>query len=325
MELYGVSSRNGFVAPFIDRASAKRRDAPWIEGLIHAPSTRFIPIWQTRNFFDGEDVPHPVVLSPDELGDALERSDSPVFLGMEGDAAYFAIDISSENPESAPVVAASASARFSDLKAMAPLLPRKEGALLAYARAIAWWHRQNRYCSVCGSPSRSISGGHVRICTNPDCGAQHFPRTDPAIIVLVSSEDLCLLGRQAAWVKGMYSALAGFVEPGESLEGAVIREVLEETGISVRDVRYHSSQPWPFPASIMLGFTANAENRQICLQDHELEDARWFSRGEFAASLKDGTLRMPSPISIARRLIEDWFDVGSASPLKNLLPPCTPS
>jgi len=326
MNLFGTSSRNGFVALPIDRASGKRRDDAWIESLIHAPSTRFLPIWQTRSFLVGEDILHPVLLSPSDLGDLLRQGDPPVFLGLNGETAYFAIDLSSDGSESTPVIpAAAASARFSDLKLMGPLIPREEGALLAYARAITWWHRQNHFCSFCGSPSNSAWGGHIRICANPSCARQHFPRTDPAVIVLVSSGDRCLLGRQSIWVERMYSALAGFVEPGESLEAAVIREVREETGIDVREVRYHSSQPWPFPASIMLGFTARAENGQINLRDHELEDARWFSRAEIAATLRDDALRMPSTISIAYRLIEDWFDVGAAVPLKNLLPPRTAS
>jgi NAD+ diphosphatase len=321
IDFCGPSSRNGFVGLSIDRASGRRRDDAWIESLIHAPSTRFLPIWQTRNYLVGEDVLHPVLLSPSDLQDFLRHGDPPVFLGMEGDTAYFAIDLPSDGSESTPVIpAAAASARFSDLKMMGPLLPREEGALLAYARAITWWHRQNHFCSFCGSPSNSAWGGHVRVCTNPSCARQHFPRTDPAIIVLVRSGDRCLLGRQTIWIERMYSALAGFVEPGESLEAAVIREVREETGIDVCEVRYHSSQPWPFPASIMLGFTARAENEQINLQDHELEDARWFSRSEIVEALKDGALRMPTPISIAYRLIEDWFDEGADVPLKNLLP-----
>ena len=257
MTHYGASSRNGFVAPSIDRASARRRDEAWLERTLHAPSSRFIPVWQTRNFLDGADVLHPVLLTSADVEPFLGRKDPPVLLGLDRDTAYFAIDLSAEEPEeSAPALSASTSARFGDLKVLGPLLPREEGALLAYARAITWWHRQNRFCSYCGSPSRSAWGGHIRLCTNPICARQHFPRTDPAVIVLVSSGNRCLMGRQAIWMDRMYSALAGFVEPGESLEAAVVREVREETGISVAEVCYHSSQPWPFPASIMLGFTA---------------------------------------------------------------------
>jgi NAD+ diphosphatase len=148
----------------------------------------------------------------------------------------------------------------------------------------------------------------MRVCTNPDCGQLHFPRTNPAIIVLVALRERCLLGRQATWPEGLYATIAGFVEPGESLEEAVVREVREETGIEVREVTYHSSQPWPFPSSIMLGFTAQAGSDHIQLNDGELEDARWFSREEIARGVEEGWLRLPSSVSISYRLIEDWYD-----------------
>src|SRR5262249_4560440 len=153
-------------------------------------------------------------------------------------------------------------------------------SLLAYARGLMHWHARHGFCGVCGSRTESASAGHVRKCTNPDCGASHFPRTDPAVIMLVHDGDKALLGRQKVWPQGMYSTLAGFVEPGESLEETVRREVYEETGIAVGEVVYHSSQPWPFPASLMIGFHAEARSRTINRVDSELEDAGWFSRAE---------------------------------------------
>src|SRR5262249_49094954 len=147
---------------------------------------------------------------------------------------------------------------FTDLRRVGPLLERFEGSLLAYARGITYWHQRHRFCGVCGAPTRSRDAGHVRVCLNETCKTQHFPRTDPAVIMLVHDGDRCLLGRQSVWPTGMHSTLAGFVEPGESLEEAVAREVREETAIEVTDVAYHSSQPWPFPSSVMLGFHARA-------------------------------------------------------------------
>lgn len=317
MDHHRMSSRNGLVAQSINRASWRRRDDQWIERSLNDPSTRFVPLRRTDNCFTDEEIPRPVFYSPSDLGDLRKEADSVVFLGTKDERAYFALDLPpdislpSHNGDSPP--------RFRDLKGASPLLRPEDGALLAYARAMTHWHQRNRFCSNCGSPSKSASGGHVRICVNPECAQQHFPRTDPAIIVLVASEERCLLGRQAIWPDRMYSTLAGFVEPGETLEAAVIREVQEETGVFVQEVQYHSSQPWPFPASIMLGFTARAGSEKIKPIDHELQDARWFTCEEMARGIQEGSLRLPTPISIAYRLIEDWFDSKSETPLKTLL------
>jgi NAD+ diphosphatase len=157
-------------------------------------------------------------------------------------------------------------------------------------------------------------GGHVLVCSNPVCRHEQFPRIDPAIIVLVSDAERALLGRQAAWPVGRYSTIAGFVEPGESLEDAVAREVLEETGVQVDRIEYHSSQPWPFPSSLMLGFMAQAVTHEVHLKDQELEDARWFTRAEIIA----GTPVLPPRQSISYRLIETWFDAGAERPLRDI-------
>jgi NAD+ diphosphatase len=190
---------------------------------------------------------------------------------------------------------------LAELRPMAGDLPPDEAGLLAYARALNLWRANHRYCSRCGSPSRSARAGHVRQCAH--CGHESFPRLDPAIIVLVHSEDAALLGRQANWPPGRYSTIAGFVEPGESLEDAVRREVHEETGITTDDINYHSSQPWPFPASLMLGFTARASKAAPVLHDGELEDARWFTREQ----LQSGAVGLPPAVSISRRLIDGWL------------------
>jgi NAD+ diphosphatase len=198
-------------------------------------------------------------------------------------------------------------ARFADLRSVGPLLAREEGGLLAYARGLMHWHQRHRFCGVCGSPTESREAGHMRRCTNPACAAEHHPRTDPAVIMRVEHQGRILLGRQKQWPVGMHSVLAGFVEPGESLEDAVRREVAEEVALQLTEVHYHSSQPWPFPSSIMLGFTAIAEGDQFRVDEHELEMARWFTREELLASPEDETFRLPRRDSIARRLVDDWI------------------
>ncbi len=165
--------------------------------------------------------------------------------------------------------------------------------MLALARAMVWWHSRHRFCGVCGSPTLSEEAGHMRRCTNPECKAMHFPRTDPAVIMLVTDGERALLGRNKNFPPGMYSTFAGFVEPGESLEDAVAREVREETGIEVGQVIYHSSQPWPFPANIMLGFHAEAMSSEIAVDYGELEDAKWFERDWLLAHVDDNTFRLP--------------------------------
>ena len=238
-----------------------------------------------------------------------------VFLGLIEEQAHFALDLSTVEAPLAmlrsPALAAggteAAAMRFADLRHVAAQPARPEGALLALARAIMFWHSRHRFCGLCGSATRSEEAGHVRRCTNPGCNTMHFPRTDPAVIMLVTDGERALMGRSKNFVRGMYSTLAGFVEPGESLEDAVAREVREETGIEVDAVHYHSSQPWPFPGNIMLGFHAEARTTEITIDYGELEDARWFTRDWLSSHPDDDSFRMPRLDSIARRLIEDWL------------------
>jgi NAD+ diphosphatase len=186
------------------------------------------------------------------------------------------------------------------------VVSQADGGLLAYAAAILGWHREHRFCARCGAPTEMAEAGHVRRCRR--CGAVHHPRTDPVVIVLVHDSDRAILGRQPAWPPRRYSALAGFVEPGESLEEAVAREVGEEAGIALAEVEYHSSQPWPFPASLMLGFHARYAGGEPVVRDRELEDVRWFDREEIAAATRgEGSLELPPPLAIARRLIDTWL------------------
>jgi len=199
-----------------------------------------------------------------------------------------------------------------ELRPLAPLLPPDSASLLAYARALALWKTRHRHCGVCGAPSLPARAGHVMRCSRASCGTETFPRLDPAIIVLVTDAtgERALLGRQASWTEGRYSTIAGFVEPGESLEDAVIREVEEETGVLAGDVEYVASQPWPFPSSLMLGFSAVARTHDITLRDGELEDARWFTRADLAA----GYPALPPAGAISARLIDAWFGAPAGPP-----------
>ncbi len=277
------------------RSSPERLDEAWSR-----PETRVLPVWRSKHLVLREDVTSLVLLGPDRLEAYRE---SRVLLGTGGGIFYFAVDLSSVDEPAESLGLPSVHAVLG-LREVAPLVSRAEGALLAYASGILSWHRRHRFCGVCGSETRSTQGGHVRVCANDVCGEQHFPRTDPAVIMLVTDGERSLLGRQSAWPPRVYSTLAGFVEPGESLEEAVRREVYEETAVEVDEVHYHSSQPWPFPSSLMLGFTARARTREVVVSPDELEDARWFTRDQVRR--REG-VELPSTISIARRLIEDWL------------------
>jgi NAD+ diphosphatase len=292
----------------LDRASERRGDAAWIESLFDDPASRLLAIWRSRSFIVPGEAPRASVIEP---GAARALSITPadaVFLGIKADIAHFVIDVSHlDDPASAR--AFDGPGEFVELRSVGPLLSRDEGGILAYAKGITHWHARHLYCGACGSATEMREAGHVRVCLNGDCGSHHFPRTDPAVIMLVSQGDRVVLGRKSEWPEHMYSTLAGFVEPGESLEDTVAREVLEEVGIEVANPRYHSSQPWPFPASLMLGFYADAVTEDIVFDRDELEDARWFTRQELADG-GAGIKHRPRSDSIARRLIMDWVAQG---------------
>lgn len=292
-----MSNHNVFAGAFVDRSGHRREDPDWLAATIVSADSRFVPVWRDQCLAAGE-PPRITLLKHPDVDRFLDPQDS-IFLGMfNGKPAFaLAIDSDADTPFSE-------SGEFHDLRYLGGVLPADEANLAAHAIALITWHRLQQFCGLCSSPSRAESGGNTRICTNEECTTRTFPRVDPAIIVLVSNGDKCLLGRQTNWPEGRYSTIAGFVEPGESLEDAVRREVKEETNIDVGDVHYHSSQPWPFPSSLMLGFTAHAESRDIRLNDGELEDAQWFSRKE----LQSGYPKLPYRLSIARRLVEGWLN-----------------
>ena len=299
---------NVFAGPYVDRAARLRKDPSGIAAALADPRARLLPVWESRNLvrrtpqgwtvgFVGASDSEPIHGQPEDW----------ILLGHFHGRPCFACDAAHDG---SPLAAADTS--FEDLRRTAGLLPDDEAGLLAYARAMVSWRQRSRHCGACGSPTTCTSAGHVARCSNEGCGAEQFPRIDPAIIVLVTDGDRALLGRQAAWPAGRYSTIAGFVEPGESLEDAVAREVLEETGVSVHDASYHSSQPWPFPSSLMIGFTATAAAKAVAKPDEELEDVQWFTREDIAS----GFPGLPLPQSVSFRLIEDWYDAGSSLPLR---------
>ncbi len=295
-----MSKHNIFAGAFVDRSGHRRKDPEWLRAAVDSPQSRFLPVWGDKCLATGEPL-RTVMLNRSEVAAFLESQET-IFLGMYQGQPAFAVGI--DSALDAPFAEAG---EFHDLRYLGSVLPADEANLAAHARALVLWHGLQKHCGVCGSLARIESGGNTRICSNEECGAQSFPRVDPAIIVLVSNGEHCLLGRQSDWPEGRYSTIAGFVEPGESLEDTVRREVAEETNIEVGKVRYHSSQPWPFPSSLMLGFTAEAVSSEILLNDGELADAQWFTRKD----LRSGFPRLPYRLSIARRLVDNWL-LGSA-------------
>lgn len=308
----------------LDRGGVHRRDPDWMAAMMADPSARVVPVWRDQNLVherDGDGAGLTVTL--DELRSFQAPQVEPlvaatfnwVFLGMdEVIGPIFAVDISALEEEQ--VVAIAGRGSFHDLRRIGQSVSMGEAAIMAYARGMLTWHRRNLHCGVCGSVTESIRAGHVRLCTNSECGAEAFPRTDPAVIMLVERPAAggeparCLLARHTRLPRAVYSTLAGFVEPGESLEEAVAREVFEETGVVVDTWAYHGSQPWPFPASLMVGFRARAATSAITIDPDELDEACWFTAAELDAfgdwTDQSAERCLPRPDSIARSLVESW-------------------
>lgn len=301
-------SPNFLAGPYLERAAHRRKDEERVRAALADPATLFVPVWQTRSSIlrNGDFLAAHLVTGAQSFA-GIDPSEF-VLLGEFRGKLAFAVGLSGERPQ-----LADPSSEFSDLRTIAGELPPDEAGLLAYARAMIHWRETHRFCGRCGSPTIALDGGHVLRCGNEGCRSQQFPRIDPAVIVLITAGERALLGRQASWPPGRYSTIAGFVEPGESLEDAVVREAREETGVVVDAVDYHSSQPWPFPSSLMLGFTAHASTTEILLLDDELEDARWWTRAEIAG----GAVALPITHSISFRLVEDWYDAGAERPLRH--------
>ncbi len=303
-----MENHNVFAGAFVDRSGEMRKDTDWLNEAMADPETHFVPVWGDHCLVGGDPLKlrllehHQI----EHLFDKQDENHNQIFLGLFRGKPAFAVSLTAEGQPPFPELG-----QFQDLRYLGSVLPADEANLAAHARGLVLWHSSQQFCGRCGSSARPDTGGNSRRCLNSECGREIFPRVDPAIIVLVTTGDRCLLGRQTGWPEGRYSTIAGFVEPGESLEDAVRREVFEETNIRVSAIRYDSSQPWPFPSSLMLGFVAEAETdvaQEIRLNDGELEDAQWFTRKE----LRSGFPKLPFRISIARRLVDGWLDTNTA-------------
>lgn len=303
------------------RTSPLRDLEDWSTACRAHPEARVLPVWRDKSLIAGwdggkRDARPDQALSMETLSPGAIDGAKLVLLGVDDEAPVLAADISHWPEDRARAL--SSTGGFVDLRKVGPALDAQEAALLSYARGMIHWHRTHRHCGRCGAATDNQRGGMLRRCPDKDCGGVAFPRIDPAVIVLVVADGLhddgiprCLLGRAAAWPAGVYSTLAGFVEPGESLEETVAREVREESGIGVSAVHYRASQPWPFPSSLMIGFHASARTLDIARHDEELEDARWFSAEELRDTGTwgdDRELCLPRHDSIARFLIELWLD-----------------
>jgi NAD+ diphosphatase len=274
-----------------DRLAERRADEAWLAAAWARPGTRVLPIAGNRLFAPRGEI---TWRSPDEV-DGLDGR--RILLGEQDGRASFALVLGPDLSDSEA---------WAGLRAVVATLPAADAAYVVHAIGIAEWHLAVRHCPRCGGLLESRQSGHVLVCS--ECGRQQFPRSDPAVIMLVTDDDgRALLGRQRVWPERRWSTLAGFVEPGESLEAAVRREVLEEVGVRVGEVSYFGSQPWPLPASLMVGFLARAESLDIEVDGQEIEEARWFTREEAFGGAAEGLVQMPSGISISRSLIEHWY------------------
>lgn len=303
-----------FAGNSLNRADTMRRDEAQVRAAVAHHTSRYLPLHNLNVLVNpapakasaGDSALQLCWLSQDQVA-AANISVTPVLLGTQHDAAHFAIDVS-ELEDPATVLGLADDCHFEDCRSAAMVLSADQSGIVAQSRSQIDWHRRHRFCSVCGNRTNSHKGGHVRRC--PDCKSEHFPRTDPVAIMLIIDGDRCLLGQSAGRLArtGMYSALAGFIDQGESIEEAVRREVGEEAGVQVAEVRYHSSQPWPFPSSLMIGCHGRAASTEICMDTTEMADVRWFSRAEVDSALqgRNGELKVPGPIAIAHHLIASW-------------------
>ncbi len=302
----------------LDRAANTRREPEELERLIDLPECRFLPLWNLQALVTSGDAPRLVWQPMEDLTSFAGKDPDLVFLGLqeedsgEGAPRFAAGHIGEEDPAASGALAGRGI--FEEVRPLASRLSAHEAAILAQARALVDWHDRHGFCAICGAPTKLSEAGYQRACQSEACKALHFPRTDPVVIMLITRGERCLLGRNSRFpTRKRYSALAGFVEPGESLEEAVRREVFEEAGIVVGRVSYHSSQPWPFPSSLMIGCVGEAESEEITVDPTELQDALWLTREDLRSCFEnsnhlsaDGHLEIPTSDAIAHHLIKTW-------------------
>lgn len=315
IDRHSKSRGNRFTSVRLDRLVERRDDRDWVRAAMQSEKARFVPLWRSRSLIDDSGESHVAVyLKPGELNE-LDSVQPPTLLGTDGKRYFFAVSINDTQREE--VIARHPGAKFVDLRRASVNMDAKHAGVLAYAKALHYWQYRQNFCGVCGTPTVLLSSGHRLVCGNEECAREFFPRIDPAIIVLVTHGDACLLGRNVRWPPRRFSTLAGFVEPGESLEDAVVREVYEEAGVQLSRIEYVSSQPWPFPASAMCGFFAEAVSMDCCTSD-ELEELRWVTVDQLVAAVEGQEVLLSPPVSIAFRLLAEWFEKNGGGDLDTL-------
>jgi NAD+ diphosphatase len=312
MSLLLPKNPNIFANSPLDRAGHHRTNAEWLGAAIADKRSHFMPVWKLMPFLiKNREGRREAGWVTSELAVPLMTPGAPtIFLGIHRDTAHFAIDISKQ-PDPASQGPLAGLGSFADLRTIAEEIDPGDAAILAQAKSLIDWHQRHGFCANCGAATVLADAGYKRYCEA--CNTEHFPRTDPVVIMLALDGNKCLLGRQAKWPNGFYSALAGFVEPGETIEEAVARELHEEAGIKTGEVFFHSTQPWPYPSSLMIGCYAAAATTDITLDMNELSDAKWFTKDQVRTSLdKKGTpdLRLPPSLAIAHQLVKSWVEEG---------------
>jgi NAD+ diphosphatase len=294
----------------LNRASEKRIDANWIEAKRRDPSSLVLPMWRLEPLLLGDEKaapPVPLGLLKPGTADSLAAPDAPcIFLGLDGDQAIFALDISAAE-EPAKTGPLAGLGYFRDARVAGQLTSIRDAAILGQAKALIDWHQRHGFCPRCGERTKFMDAGYRRLCGK--CNAEHFPRVDPVSIMLATHGEACLIGRGKLFPPGMFSALAGFIEPGETIEEAVRRELMEEASVKIGEVTYYSTQPWPFPSSLMIGCFAKAESRDVKADETELAEVRWIERSmarELVAGKRVDGIMVPPPVAIAHHLIRAW-------------------
>ena len=304
------SYQNFFASATIDRSARVLGSNSTLNALVDSQDTKFLPIWNKKVLLlKNQDQVKKAEFTKHDIS-RFKCITAPVYIGYVGKSHYFATQVEPNSDECK---------EFSDLLHSVHLLNAQDAAVLGCAITLLSWRNDHKNCGLCGSPTSDSLGGNVLVCSQLACQHEHYPKIDPAIIVLVENQDQALFGRKSEWPQFRYSTIAGFVEAGESVEQAVVREVAEETGVEVAEVSYHSSQPWPFSNSLMLGYKAVAKgSTEIKLHDKELEHAQWLSREQLAKRLRNGKFIPPTSFSIAFRLIEEWFNASGETTFKVL-------